>query len=86
VKHSDWNVFYMGMSFVKAAGPATTFAALLWLTGCASTDTPPATAARALCPPNRTPSCVEYLGKKMRCFCGTMDDLERILEPDPLFR
>lgn len=71
---------------VHTTASTTTLAMLLMLSGCVTTDTPepPATTARSLCPAGKTPSCVEYIGRKVRCFCGTLDDLERILEPDPL--
>jgi len=62
---------------------------ILLAAGCSTTRAVSAghtAAARQLCPSNRTPACVEYLGKKLRCTCSTLDDLERILEPDPLFR
>jgi len=66
-------------------GPVMGAAALLVLfAGCASSGstTTEADARKRLCPPGLTPSCVEYLGKKMRCFCGTKEDLREIFDPD----
>jgi hypothetical protein len=63
------------------------FMATLFLAaGCASSGepVPEVSGKRALCPPGLTPSCVEYIRKKMRCFCGTTEDLREILEPNDI--
>lgn len=37
---------------------------------------------RNLCPVHLTYSCVEYMGKRLRCTCSSRDSLEAILEPE----
>lgn len=34
------------------------------------------------CPVHLTFSCVEYMGRTMRCTCSSRDSLESILEPE----
>ena len=66
-------------------GPAALFATLTlaMVTGCATSGeaSPDKVAETMRCPPDLIPSCVEYNGKKLRCYCGSKSDLEDILEP-----
>ena len=34
------------------------------------------------CPMDRTPVCLERMGRPYRCFCGDREALQEILEPD----
>ncbi len=34
------------------------------------------------CPADKTAACVQRIGHPTRCFCGSRDDLERLLEPE----
>ncbi len=62
---------------------ASSLAVLLLMSGCASSGSasPETSAQHALCPPDLTPSCIEYNGQKLRCSCSSREDLREILEP-----
>ena len=62
---------------------AAALVAVLLVSGCASSGSaaPVPVAQDSLCPPGLTPSCVEYNGDKLRCFCGNREDLREVLEP-----
>jgi hypothetical protein len=75
-------MFYRNMIVYPRTGILTLMSALLLTAGCATDSPPMLSNARyaSLCPGNQTPSCVEYLGKTMRCQCSTRDGLQEILE------
>jgi hypothetical protein len=75
-------MFYRNMDSNARTATLLIVSALLLAAGCA-TDSPPIQSdARyaSLCPGDQTPSCVEYLGKAMRCQCSTREGLQEILE------
>jgi hypothetical protein len=75
-------MFYSNMVCNAQTATLLIVSALLLLSACA-TDAPPLLRdARyaSLCPGDQTPSCVEYLGKPMRCQCSSRDGLREILE------
>ena len=58
-------------------------ATLLLTAGCASQD-PYGVAAVPPdpCPSGMKPLCVEYVGKRLRCYCSTGEELKEILDPN----
>jgi hypothetical protein len=76
-----YTLFYMNMRGI--ARLAVTLSALLLAAGCASKDPYLVSdnARSSPCPPDLTYSCVEYLGKKLRCYCANRDELREVLEP-----
>jgi len=77
-------LFYMFMQRTTRLATCV-IALLLVLAGGSATKDPYLLSdnqTRPPCPSDLTYSCVEYLGKKMRCFCASRDELRGILEPD----
>lgn len=72
----------MNMRHLSAV--ATSISAVLLLAGCASKDPHLVsdTAFQSPCDEDMTYSCVEYLGRKLRCYCVSRDELREILEPE----
>ena len=71
----------------RRIAPRVTSAALLAiLAACADNPSAirdPGEEQRAMrCASHETLSCVEKMGKTVRCTCSSRDDLRRILEPD----
>ena len=54
------------------------------LPACASTrdDTLQNASQSQLCDDGNTPSCIEKLGKPMRCFCADTEALRELLDPN----
>jgi len=63
---------------------ASLLSALVLISACASKDPYRVSddGYQSPCPDGLTPTCYEYIGKKMRCYCGTRDGLREILDPE----
>jgi len=72
------------MKFTSQLGTSATILAAMLATGCASNDPQLVTdsTSRSPCPGDMTPLCIEYVGKRLRCYCSTKDGLKEILDPD----
>lgn len=72
------------MKSLERRNTCGTLLAAMLVAGCASNDPALLTdnASRSPCPGDMTPLCVEYVGKRLRCYCSTKDGLKEILEPD----